>query len=159
MTATQRHLPVLYFHRIHPRPVHLHQHGRDDDELQNHKLHKGVKRKNVWTAGNIVFWSMKNMHGDVPSQSLLMWRQKIPTSLIGVNMHAGFHDDAGEPWQTCDILCVLHVLFLKVDVENNCTLVSPNQQVLVTVKTVPSYCGITWTGTYHTPGKSTCIFA
>ncbi|XP_040005960.1 putative interleukin-17 receptor E-like isoform X2 [Xiphias gladius] len=40
---------------------------------------------------------------------------------------------------------------LQVEVENDCTDVSPNQQVQVMVKTVPSYCGITWTGTYDAP--------
>ncbi|XP_070848365.1 interleukin-17 receptor E-like protein isoform X1 [Chaetodon trifascialis] len=40
---------------------------------------------------------------------------------------------------------------LQVEVENDCTVVSPSQQVKVTVKTVPSYCGITWTGTYEAP--------
>ncbi|XP_047431405.1 putative interleukin-17 receptor E-like [Mugil cephalus] len=43
----------------------------------------------------------------------------------------------------------------QVEVDNNCTEVSPNQQVLITVKTVPSYCGITWTGTYHAPDCTT----
>ncbi|XP_005915739.1 putative interleukin-17 receptor E-like [Haplochromis burtoni] len=43
---------------------------------------------------------------------------------------------------------------LQVEIENNCTEVSPNQQVQVTVTTVPSYCGMTWTSTYHTPGCS-----
>ncbi|XP_008280058.1 putative interleukin-17 receptor E-like [Stegastes partitus] len=41
---------------------------------------------------------------------------------------------------------------LQVEVENDCTDISPNQQVQVTVKTVPSYCGLTWTGTYKAPG-------
>ncbi|XP_070785280.1 interleukin-17 receptor E-like protein [Enoplosus armatus] len=40
---------------------------------------------------------------------------------------------------------------LQVEVENDCTDISPSQQVQVTVKTVPSYCGITWTGTYEAP--------
>ncbi|XP_019947745.2 interleukin-17 receptor E-like protein [Paralichthys olivaceus] len=40
---------------------------------------------------------------------------------------------------------------LQVEVENDCTVVSPNQKVQVMVKTVPSYCGITWTGTYNAP--------
>ncbi|XP_061570346.1 putative interleukin-17 receptor E-like [Cololabis saira] len=40
----------------------------------------------------------------------------------------------------------------QVAVENDCTEVYPNQQVRITVTTVPSYCGITWTDTYHTPG-------
>ncbi|KAM6895693.1 interleukin-17 receptor E-like protein [Xenentodon cancila] len=40
----------------------------------------------------------------------------------------------------------------QVVVENDCTEVYPNQQVQVTMTTVPSYCGITWIDTYHTPG-------
>ncbi|XP_056224126.1 putative interleukin-17 receptor E-like [Seriola aureovittata] len=40
---------------------------------------------------------------------------------------------------------------LQVEVENDCTEVSPSQQVQVIVKTVPSYCGISWFGTYETP--------
>lgn len=43
---------------------------------------------------------------------------------------------------------------LKVEVENDCTNVAPGQQVAVTLKTVPSYCGITWKGTYEAPGKN-----
>ncbi|XP_024863518.1 putative interleukin-17 receptor E-like isoform X2 [Kryptolebias marmoratus] len=39
----------------------------------------------------------------------------------------------------------------SVTVENGCTEVSPNQQVEVTVKTVPSYCGLSWTSSYSTP--------
>lgn len=41
---------------------------------------------------------------------------------------------------------------LQVEVENDCTNISPNQQVQMLVKTLPSYCGITWTGTYNAPG-------
>ncbi|XP_029016820.1 putative interleukin-17 receptor E-like isoform X2 [Betta splendens] len=41
---------------------------------------------------------------------------------------------------------------LQVEVENDCTDISPNQQVQVTVKTVPNYCDVTWTGTYDAPG-------
>uniref|UniRef100_A0A8C6KF63 Interleukin-17 receptor C/E N-terminal domain-containing protein n=1 Tax=Nothobranchius furzeri TaxID=105023 RepID=A0A8C6KF63_NOTFU len=37
------------------------------------------------------------------------------------------------------------------DVENDCTEVSPNQQLQVTVKTIPDYCNISWTTTYLTP--------
>lgn len=40
---------------------------------------------------------------------------------------------------------------LQVVVENDCTVVSPGQKVMVTVKTVLSYCGIAWTGTYEAP--------
>ncbi|XP_071358359.1 interleukin-17 receptor E-like protein [Trachinotus anak] len=40
---------------------------------------------------------------------------------------------------------------LQVEVENDCTEVSPSQQVQVIVKTQPSYCGISWTGTYEAP--------
>ncbi|XP_045927724.1 putative interleukin-17 receptor E-like [Micropterus dolomieu] len=40
---------------------------------------------------------------------------------------------------------------LQVEVENDCTNISPSQQVQVTLKTVPSYCGVTWTGTYEAP--------
>lgn len=40
---------------------------------------------------------------------------------------------------------------LQVEVENDCTDISPRQRVHVTVKTVPSYCGVTWTGTYDAP--------
>ncbi|KAK2883194.1 hypothetical protein Q8A73_022127 [Channa argus] len=39
----------------------------------------------------------------------------------------------------------------QVHVENDCTDVSPNQQVQVTVKTLPDYCDITWKGTYDAP--------
>uniref|UniRef100_A0A1A8C373 Interleukin 17 receptor E n=1 Tax=Nothobranchius kadleci TaxID=1051664 RepID=A0A1A8C373_NOTKA len=38
-----------------------------------------------------------------------------------------------------------------VTVENDCTEVSPNQQLQVTVKTIPDYCNISWTTTYLTP--------
>lgn len=41
---------------------------------------------------------------------------------------------------------------LQVEVENDCTDISPNQRVQVTVKTVPSHCGVTWTRTYDAPG-------
>ncbi|XP_078137494.1 interleukin-17 receptor E-like protein isoform X2 [Sander vitreus] len=40
---------------------------------------------------------------------------------------------------------------MQVEVENDCTNVSPSQHVQVTVKTVPSYCGVTWKGTYDAP--------
>ncbi|XP_029318120.1 putative interleukin-17 receptor E-like [Cottoperca gobio] len=43
---------------------------------------------------------------------------------------------------------------LQVEVENNCNNISPSQHVQVTVKTVPSYCGVTWTGSYEAPGCS-----
>uniref|UniRef100_A0A3Q2CB49 Interleukin 17 receptor E like n=1 Tax=Cyprinodon variegatus TaxID=28743 RepID=A0A3Q2CB49_CYPVA len=43
------------------------------------------------------------------------------------------------------------MLGMPVTVENDYTEVSPNQQLEVTVKTVPSYCGITWSSKYHTP--------
>ncbi|XP_028306040.1 putative interleukin-17 receptor E-like isoform X2 [Gouania willdenowi] len=39
-----------------------------------------------------------------------------------------------------------------VKVTNDCSEVVPNQQVYVTVKTMPSYCGVTFTDTYYTPG-------
>lgn len=52
---------------------------------------------------------------------------------------------------------VFHPLCLQVEVETDCIDVSPNQQVQVTMKTVPSYCGISWASTYHTPGKSKCM--
>lgn len=41
---------------------------------------------------------------------------------------------------------------LQVEVEDDCTNISPNQRVQILVKTLPTYCGITWTGTYHAPG-------
>ncbi|XP_023121651.2 putative interleukin-17 receptor E-like isoform X1 [Amphiprion ocellaris] len=41
---------------------------------------------------------------------------------------------------------------LQVEVENDCTQVFPNQQVQVTVETVPNYCGLTWTSSYQAPG-------
>nr|XP_040030283.1 putative interleukin-17 receptor E-like [Gasterosteus aculeatus aculeatus] len=40
---------------------------------------------------------------------------------------------------------------LKVEVENDCTVIPPRERVQVTVETVPSYCGVTWTGTYDAP--------
>lgn len=40
---------------------------------------------------------------------------------------------------------------LQVEVENDCSDISPGQRVQVTVKTVPSYCGVTWTGSYGAP--------
>lgn len=53
--------------------------------------------------------------------------------------------------------CVfLFALLLKVEVENDCTDISPSQHVQVTVKTVPSYCGVTWKGTYDAPGENMC---
>ncbi|KAK2858837.1 hypothetical protein Q5P01_003457 [Channa striata] len=39
----------------------------------------------------------------------------------------------------------------QVHVENDCTDISPNQQVHITMKTVPNYCDITWKGTYDAP--------
>ncbi|KAF0029585.1 hypothetical protein F2P81_018690 [Scophthalmus maximus] len=42
----------------------------------------------------------------------------------------------------------------QVEVEHDCTTVSPNQRVQVMVKTVPSYCDITWSGTYDAPDCS-----
>lgn len=41
---------------------------------------------------------------------------------------------------------------LQVEVENDCTQVFPSQQVQVTVRTLPDYCGLTWTSTYQAPG-------
>ncbi|KAF6719655.1 putative interleukin-17 receptor E-like [Oryzias melastigma] len=41
---------------------------------------------------------------------------------------------------------------LQVTVDNDCTEVSPSQQVHITVKTIPEYCGIMWASNYHTPG-------
>lgn len=43
---------------------------------------------------------------------------------------------------------------LQVEVENDCTDIYVGQQVKVTVKTVPSYCGITWTSSYEAPSCS-----
>ncbi|KAK5849218.1 hypothetical protein PBY51_008875 [Eleginops maclovinus] len=40
----------------------------------------------------------------------------------------------------------------QVEIDNNCFPISPSESVQVTVKTVPSYCGLTWTGTYDAPG-------
>lgn len=40
---------------------------------------------------------------------------------------------------------------LQVEVENDCTEVSLSQHVRVTVKTMPSFCGISWTGAYRAP--------
>ncbi|XP_054480805.1 uncharacterized protein il17rel isoform X2 [Anoplopoma fimbria] len=40
---------------------------------------------------------------------------------------------------------------LQVEVENDCTDISPGQHMKVRVNTVPSYCGVTWTGTYDAP--------
>lgn len=39
-----------------------------------------------------------------------------------------------------------------VEIENDCTKVSPSQEVQITAETVPSYCGIDWTGIYTAPG-------
>uniref|UniRef100_A0A3Q3LEC7 Interleukin 17 receptor E-like n=1 Tax=Mastacembelus armatus TaxID=205130 RepID=A0A3Q3LEC7_9TELE len=39
----------------------------------------------------------------------------------------------------------------QVEIENDCTEVSPNQHVQVMVKTLPTFCGLTWTGTYNAP--------
>ncbi|XP_068611512.1 LOW QUALITY PROTEIN: interleukin-17 receptor E-like protein [Brachionichthys hirsutus] len=39
----------------------------------------------------------------------------------------------------------------QVEVESDCTDVSPSQQVRVTVKTAPGYCGVTWTGAHQAP--------
>nr|XP_020456910.1 putative interleukin-17 receptor E-like isoform X2 [Monopterus albus] len=41
---------------------------------------------------------------------------------------------------------------LQVEVEDDCTDISPNQHVQVMVKTVPVYCGLTWSVTYNAPG-------
>ncbi|KAG7240670.1 hypothetical protein INR49_026559, partial [Caranx melampygus] len=40
----------------------------------------------------------------------------------------------------------------QVEVVNDCTKVSPSQQLQVIVKTVPSYCDVSWTSTYEAPG-------
>ncbi|XP_069013077.1 interleukin-17 receptor E-like protein isoform X2 [Embiotoca jacksoni] len=40
---------------------------------------------------------------------------------------------------------------LQVEIENDCTAISPSQQVQVTVKTVANYCGVILASTYHTP--------
>lgn len=40
---------------------------------------------------------------------------------------------------------------LEVEVVNNCTIVSPSQQMRVTVETVPRYCGVTRTDSYQAP--------
>uniref|UniRef100_UPI0037E72F01 interleukin-17 receptor E-like protein n=1 Tax=Semicossyphus pulcher TaxID=241346 RepID=UPI0037E72F01 len=40
---------------------------------------------------------------------------------------------------------------VQVKVENDCTEMSPSEHMKVTVTTVPSYCGITWMGTYQAP--------
>lgn len=45
-------------------------------------------------------------------------------------------------------------ILLKVEVDSDCTKVALGQRVAVTVKTVPSYCGIDWRGTYEAPGKN-----
>ncbi|XP_074554661.1 interleukin-17 receptor E-like protein [Halichoeres trimaculatus] len=42
----------------------------------------------------------------------------------------------------------------QVEVENNCVEISAGQHVRVTIKTMPSYCGITWTGTHAAPDCS-----
>lgn len=39
-----------------------------------------------------------------------------------------------------------------VEVDSDCTKIALGQRVAVTVKTVPSYCGIDWRGTYEAPG-------
>ncbi|XP_077356114.1 interleukin-17 receptor E-like protein [Festucalex cinctus] len=43
---------------------------------------------------------------------------------------------------------------MQVQLENDCVAVSPRQQVRVTVTTLPSYCGITRSGTYVAPDCS-----
>ncbi|KAM9846042.1 interleukin-17 receptor E-like protein isoform 2-T2 [Aulostomus maculatus] len=43
---------------------------------------------------------------------------------------------------------------LQVQVENDCSSVSPKQQVQVTIKSFPNYCGVMWSGTYDAPGCS-----
>ncbi|XP_068163576.1 interleukin-17 receptor E-like protein [Antennarius striatus] len=40
---------------------------------------------------------------------------------------------------------------LQVEVQSDCTDVSLGQEVTVTVKTTPSYCGVTWTGAHKAP--------
>lgn len=40
----------------------------------------------------------------------------------------------------------------QVEVENDCTGISPSQGVQITVKTVPDYCGNNWSGFYSAPG-------
>ncbi|CAB1316998.1 unnamed protein product [Coregonus sp. 'balchen'] len=39
----------------------------------------------------------------------------------------------------------------QVEVHNDCSEVWPGQDVHVTLKTNPGYCGVTWTSTYHVP--------
>ncbi|KAK6315033.1 hypothetical protein J4Q44_G00145620 [Coregonus suidteri] len=39
----------------------------------------------------------------------------------------------------------------QVEVQNDCSEVWPGQDVHITLKTNPSYCGVTWTSTYHVP--------
>uniref|UniRef100_A0A3P9JXF9 Interleukin-17 receptor C/E N-terminal domain-containing protein n=1 Tax=Oryzias latipes TaxID=8090 RepID=A0A3P9JXF9_ORYLA len=41
---------------------------------------------------------------------------------------------------------------LLVRVDNDCTEISPSQQVQVTIKTIPDYCGTQWTSNYHPLG-------
>eukprot|EP00066_Takifugu_rubripes_P022503 XP_011611769.1 PREDICTED: putative interleukin-17 receptor E-like [Takifugu rubripes] len=41
---------------------------------------------------------------------------------------------------------------MQVKVWNDCTQVSPGQCLEIKVRTVPSYCGVTWTGAYVAPG-------
>ncbi|XP_056878858.1 putative interleukin-17 receptor E-like [Takifugu flavidus] len=41
---------------------------------------------------------------------------------------------------------------MQVKVWNDCTQVSPGQRLEIKVRTVPSYCGVTWTGAYVAPG-------
>lgn len=40
---------------------------------------------------------------------------------------------------------------LKVEAENNCMEMTPGQHVRVTIKTMPDFCGVTWTGTHSAP--------
>lgn len=39
-----------------------------------------------------------------------------------------------------------------MEVDSDCTKVALGQHVMVTIETVPSYCGIAWRGSYEAPG-------
>lgn len=62
------------------------------------------------------------------------------------------HSRITEAWLPDNSLCAF--ILLKVEVDSDCTKIALGQRVAVTVKTVPSYCGIDWRGTYEAPGKN-----
>lgn len=166
---------VDVFSRVHPRCVHLHRLPRNYTELPRLYVHKSIQRKNVRKAGTLFFptrtlffsilcccFSVRQCLEYLPAlqsskRNIVLQQLVLLSSQWGLfhydsqYLHV-IHSRITDAWLPDNSLCAF--ILLKVEVDSDCTKIALGQRVAVTVKTVPSYCGIDWRGTYEAPGKS-----